>query len=236
MTFFLTGGVSTCRLATSSRSVKSTRGDKNGDAICLVASSEPDVPSVQPVLDSQAWHSVEIGPVGGQKKGVVDQRRRCDFQITRADVRPLPAEISARAANIGRMACGRTARYSLIRNGGFEISNQQESRLMDHRGCLQAQGGDIEESESWTQDNPLLLSNGHQKLNILHDKLNPAEQGYRQQAFAQAGEFMERAADAGGAGSGTRKSFPQRPRRDQRRIDIEVIKGLAFVRSSEDKT
>ncbi len=39
------------------------------------------VPSVQPVLDSQAWHSFEIGSIGGQEKCVVDQRRRRDFQI-----------------------------------------------------------------------------------------------------------------------------------------------------------
>jgi hypothetical protein len=53
----------------------------------------PDDPSVEPVLDSQAWHSFEIGSVGGQEKCVVDQRRRRDFQIPRADAKLLPAEI-----------------------------------------------------------------------------------------------------------------------------------------------
>src|SRR5208337_2480299 len=38
-------------------------------------------------------HSFEIGSVGGQEKCVVDQRRRRDFQIPRADVKLLPAEI-----------------------------------------------------------------------------------------------------------------------------------------------
>ena len=57
------------------------------------APSHPDVPSVQPILDSQAWYSFEIGSVGGQEKCVVDQRRRRDFQIPRVDAKLLPAEI-----------------------------------------------------------------------------------------------------------------------------------------------
>ncbi len=101
---------------------------------------------------------------------------------------------------------------------------------MDHRGRLQAQGGGVEESESWAQDNPLLLSEGHQKLNALHDKLQPAEQRHRLEAFAEARAYIERIADAGGARPGTKKSFPLRPRRDHRRVDVEVHKGLAFVR------
>jgi len=60
--------------------------------------SDPGVLSVQPVLDSQAWHSFEIDSVGGQEKCVVDQRRRRDFQIPRADVKLLPAEIIKIAA------------------------------------------------------------------------------------------------------------------------------------------
>ena len=43
--------------------------------------SHSDVPSVQPVLNSQACHSLEIGSVGRQEKCVVDQRRRRDFQV-----------------------------------------------------------------------------------------------------------------------------------------------------------
>jgi hypothetical protein len=101
---------------------------------------------------------------------------------------------------------------------------------MDHRGRLQAQGGEIEESESWAQDTPLLLSHGHQKLNDLHGRLQPAEQRYREEAFAEARAYVDRVAEAGGARPGTSKSFPLRPRRDHRRVDIEVHKGLAFVR------
>ena len=49
--------------------------------------------SVQPILDSQARHSFEIGSVGGQEKCVVDQSRSRDFQIHCADAKLLPAEI-----------------------------------------------------------------------------------------------------------------------------------------------
>ena len=55
--------------------------DGNGGAIRYPTPFHCDVPSVQPILDLQAWHSFEIGSVGGQEKCVVDQRRRRDFQI-----------------------------------------------------------------------------------------------------------------------------------------------------------
>jgi hypothetical protein len=40
-------------------------GDGDKDAIGFPPPPHTDVPSVQPVLDSQAWHSFEIGSVGG---------------------------------------------------------------------------------------------------------------------------------------------------------------------------
>ena len=54
--------------------------DENGNAISFARPPTPPS-SVQPVLDSQAWHSFEIGSVGGQEKCVIDQRCRGDFQI-----------------------------------------------------------------------------------------------------------------------------------------------------------
>ncbi|GAC1475310.1 MAG: hypothetical protein NVSMB9_27520 [Isosphaeraceae bacterium] len=101
---------------------------------------------------------------------------------------------------------------------------------MNHRGRVQAQGGGVEESEPWTQDDPLLVADGQQKLVVLRDKLIPVEQAFRHGAFLDAHRFMERAADAGGARAGTKKSYPQPTRKDQRRVDIEVHKGLAFIK------
>jgi hypothetical protein len=100
---------------------------------------------------------------------------------------------------------------------------------MDHRGRVQAQGGGIEESEAWARDQPLPAPEGHTFLDTLRDKLSPSEQAMRVEAFAESHVFIDVAAAAGGAGAGTCKSFPRRPRKDQRRVDIVVIKGLAFV-------
>lgn len=98
----------------------------------------------------------------------------------------------------------------------------------EHRGRLQAQGGRIEQSEAWAQDTPLPATEGFRRLDLLKDRLSPREQEYREKAFDLARRFIIQVAGAGGTGP-TKKSYPQPPRRDQRRVDIEVIKGLAFV-------
>lgn len=100
---------------------------------------------------------------------------------------------------------------------------------MDHRGRVQAQGGGIEESEAWAQDVPLPVEEGHERLDVLREKLAPREQEMRADAFVSAHEFIDRAARDGGATAGTSKSYPTRPRRDKRRVDVVVIKGVAFV-------
>jgi len=65
-------------------------------------------------------------------------------------------------------------------------------------------------------------------LRELRAKLPLAEQRPREEACEQAHAFVDKAAEAGGASS-VKKSFPVPPRRDHRRIDIEVNKGVAFV-------
>jgi hypothetical protein len=106
----------------------------------------------------------------------------------------------------------------------------------DNRGRLQAQGGGVEESETWAQDAPLPLPDGHKKLERLREKLRPAEQRMRTEAFTEATQFIDHVATIGGAEAGTKKSFPQKARRDHRRVDIEVHKGKAFVQiKNEDE-
>jgi hypothetical protein len=100
---------------------------------------------------------------------------------------------------------------------------------MDHRGRVQAQGGGTQESEAWAQDEPLPAREGHSKLDTLRDWLSASEQQMRSDAFQEAHAFVDTAAAAGGAGANTKKSFPRLSRRDHRRVDIEVHKGLAFV-------
>lgn len=101
-----------------------------------------------------------------------------------------------------------------------------------HRGRFQAQGGKaqgLQESESWSQDDPLSAAEGHVLLRTLHDKLTAADQQLRQVAFADAHSYIDSAMAAGGVGQ-IIKTFPRgKLRRTDPRVDVEVIKGLAFV-------
>jgi len=97
----------------------------------------------------------------------------------------------------------------------------------EHRGRIQAQGGGVEESEPRTRPSPLLTSEALRLVDILEDRLTTIEADRRRDAFVSARRFIRNAAPRG-VGP-TKKSWPSPPRRDQRRADIEVQKGLAFV-------
>ncbi len=97
-----------------------------------------------------------------------------------------------------------------------------------HAGRFQAQAkGGILESERWDEKDPLAAFEGHRKLGALKYKLTKNEYLILQSAFQKAHEFVEGARPYG-VGP-TMQSWPQPPRRDQRRVDIEVQSGLAFV-------
>jgi hypothetical protein len=99
-----------------------------------------------------------------------------------------------------------------------------------HRGRVQAQGGGVEESVPWNELAPPTESMGHTMLDELRDKLLSAEQRFRESAFKQAHRFVKEAARGGGVSSPVRKTFLVRPiTRENRRVDIEVHKGQAFV-------
>lgn len=100
---------------------------------------------------------------------------------------------------------------------------------MPHRGRFQAQG-DLEKSRSWSRDSPLPASQAHALLKALYEDLSPAERRDREAAFADAHEYIDRGAKAGGVTAPTKKTFvPRNARRGQLRVDIEVLAGLAFV-------
>jgi hypothetical protein len=100
---------------------------------------------------------------------------------------------------------------------------------MDHRGRLQAQGGGIEESEAWSEEDALTEIRGHELLTRLKYRLAKDEYLLRQEAFQKAHRFIDNAAKNGGVGP-MKQSWPQPPRRDCRRVDIEVQSGRAFVK------
>lgn len=99
--------------------------------------------------------------------------------------------------------------------------------MMDHRGRFQAQGGGLEASEPWSEPEPLQASRGHHLLSRLQDRIPEGEARIRQDSFEKAHRFIDSAASSGGVGP-CKKSFVVRNRGD-RRVNIEVQSGLAFV-------
>lgn len=105
---------------------------------------------------------------------------------------------------------------------------------MENRGRFQAQGWKLEESESWAQPEPLYLDQGIILLMALKGKIPPVERKKREKAFLACEEFMRRASLNGGItifGKPVRKSFI---RNETERVDLEVLKGKAFLMRYED--
>ena len=99
---------------------------------------------------------------------------------------------------------------------------------MDHRGPFQAQGEGLEESESWNEEHPLQALKGHHLLSGLQLKIPAREAAIRRDSFIKAHRFIDSAASSCGV-TPCKKSFPVRGSRSGRRVDIEVLSGLAFV-------
>lgn len=115
-----------------------------------------------------------------------------------------------------------------------------ESVWMENRGRFQAQGRklargqELEESESWAQTEPLYLDQGNALLMNLQEKIPPFERNKRKKAFAECKKFIERASRNGGIeiiDRPVRKSFL---RNETERVDLEVLKGKAFLMRDED--
>jgi len=75
---------------------------------------------------------------------------------------------------------------------------------------------------------PPTASDGQRLLGDLAAQLTGAELHARQDAFAQASEFIHRAAQAGGVGP-VKKSFPRKAVRGGIHVDIEVQGGIPFI-------
>jgi len=105
---------------------------------------------------------------------------------------------------------------------------------MDHRGRFQAQGANLEESEAWAQMEPLLFIDGKEKLSNLENKISHSERIVRKKAFDDCHNFIAKASKNGGINVGVmgilKKSFPKSQRE---RVDLEVLKGIAFVLKDE---
>ena len=102
----------------------------------------------------------------------------------------------------------------------------EDNETKKHRGRVQAQGGGLEESESWSQDEPLTKASGLELLEKLWGKLTRRDQKLRKNQFDSARRFIENV--EGGVDAPLGKSFLNRKRRGIR-VDIEILAGTAFA-------
>lgn len=95
-----------------------------------------------------------------------------------------------------------------------------------HRGRIQAQGGELEKSVKWAQDEPLTKSEGLALLSDLKNKLSKKEFQDRPDQFVEAERYIQNI--KGGADAVKKKTF--RDRKTQNiRVDIEILAGTAFI-------
>ncbi len=95
-----------------------------------------------------------------------------------------------------------------------------------HRGRIQAQGGGLEASETWNQDDPLTKQQGQNLLDRLKNKLSPEAREQRRKPFEDAERFI--AGARGGLDAPQRRSFLG-PQGKGIRVDIEIWGGTAFI-------
>jgi len=101
-----------------------------------------------------------------------------------------------------------------------------------HRGRIQAQGGGLEKSESWSQDKPLSTTQGLSLLERLVAKLTRKERAERDKPIEKAERFIRTAGRNGGVFAPIFKTFLSKGSKDKR-IDIEVRNGQAFINDDD---
>lgn len=94
-----------------------------------------------------------------------------------------------------------------------------------HRGRIQAQGENLEESVTWAQDEPLSKKDGLNLLELLKSKLSKKELKVREKQFEQAKRFIENVQNGESAPSNL--TFRNR-KTTHERVDIEIWSGIAF--------
>jgi len=103
-----------------------------------------------------------------------------------------------------------------------------------HRGRLQAQGGETQKSESWTQQKPPTRGEVLEKCDSLEERLTARERRDREEPLQRLREFIVKAAEQGGVWAPCYKTFLKRGSGDIR-VDLEVISGLACVPDDSDE-
>ncbi|WP_338651469.1 RHS repeat-associated core domain-containing protein [Lysinibacillus sp. Y5S-8] len=123
------------------------------------------------------------------------------------------------------LAGGNPTLYGYVRNSLLEID---PFGLNVNRGRIQAQGTKLEESISWSQDNPPTVAEALVMVDELESKLSNKEKKLRKNELNKARKFIKDAGKSGGVDASVSKTFLVKGTAHER-IDIEVIKGKAFV-------
>ncbi|MEK4425957.1 RHS repeat domain-containing protein [Solibacillus sp. FSL K6-1523] len=103
--------------------------------------------------------------------------------------------------------------------------------LNTHRGRIQAQGVKLEESISWSQNHPPTVSEALEMLDELESKLSNKDKRLRKNELDKARKYITNGGKIGGIDASLSKTFLVKGTAHER-IDIEVIKGKAFVPST----
>ncbi len=98
---------------------------------------------------------------------------------------------------------------------------------MKNRGRIQAQGENVEASESWGQDEPITKKKGLELLEKLRNKIPKKEAKIRKKAFDKVIRFIEQGPHRVITAPITRSFVVKGTKKD--RVDIEIQKGEAFT-------
>jgi len=98
---------------------------------------------------------------------------------------------------------------------------------MENRGRIQAQGENLEASESWSQNEPITKEEGIILLEKLKNKIPKNEAKIRELVFNKAKQFIEQGPHEVINGSVSRSFLVKGTQKE--RVDIEIQKGRAFI-------
>lgn len=98
-----------------------------------------------------------------------------------------------------------------------------------NRGRIQAQGGGLEKSRSWTMETIPTKPDGHNYIKELKDELTPTELSVRTQCFERATKWVNNAPSKGYvAVTPIMMTFKPSPPMKDIRVDGEIHSGAAF--------
>lgn len=106
------------------------------------------------------------------------------------------------------------------------------SNASPHRGRIQAQGPNTEESEAWAAEDPPTKSEMIARLGSLWGKLTRREQEEREECFEAARQCILTAPKEG-IDAGRPKTFRNRKLRGGVRVDLEIATGRACIDDPE---